>query len=69
MIKGASALPYIHNFKIQAELEKYFDLPVSLENDANCAALAEMVDGAGKAVKDAIFLVIGTGVGGCFGRK
>lgn len=64
VIKGASALPYIHNFKIQAELEKYFDLPVSLENDANCAALAEMVDGAGKAVKDAIFLVIGTGVGG-----
>ncbi|WHQ80357.1 ROK family protein [Ligilactobacillus animalis] len=64
VIKGASALPYIHNFKIQAELEKRFDLPVSLENDANCAALAEMVDGAGKAVKDAIFLVIGTGVGG-----
>lgn len=64
VIKGARALPYIHNFKIQAELEKRFDLPVSLENDANCAALAEMVDGAGKAVKDAIFLVIGTGVGG-----
>lgn len=64
VIKGASALPYIHNFKIQAELEKRFDLPVSLENDANCAALAEMVDGAGKTVKDAIFLVIGTGVGG-----
>ena len=31
VIKGASALPYIHNFKIQAELEKYFDLPVSLD--------------------------------------
>lgn len=64
VIKGASALPYIHNFKIQAELEKRFGLPVSLENDANCAALAEMVDGAGKDIKDAIFLVIGTGVGG-----
>lgn len=64
VIKGASALPYIHNFKIQAELEKRFGLSVSLENDANCAALAEMVDGAGKDIKDAIFLVIGTGVGG-----
>jgi len=64
VIEGASALPYIHNFPIQAELEKRFGLPVSMENDANCAALAEMDRGIAKGKKNLIFIVIGTGVGG-----
>ncbi|TGD23551.1 ROK family protein [Companilactobacillus suantsaicola] len=64
VIEGASALPYIHNFKIQQELEKRFALPVTMENDANCAALAEMDSGIAKGLKNLIFLVIGTGVGG-----
>ncbi|GAB5056416.1 ROK family protein [Companilactobacillus alimentarius] len=64
VIEGASALPYIHNFKIQAELEKQFALPVSMENDANCAALAEMDSGVAQGMKNLIFMVIGTGVGG-----
>ncbi|MDV7719417.1 ROK family protein [Pediococcus ethanolidurans] len=64
VIEGASALPYIHNFKIQSELEKRFDLKISMENDANCAALAELVDGAGVGADSLLFLVIGTGVGG-----
>ncbi|APX71302.1 ROK family protein [Companilactobacillus allii] len=64
VIEGASALPYIHNFKIQQALEEKFGLPVSIENDANCAALAELDSGAGKDVDSLIFLIIGTGVGG-----
>ncbi|RZI48033.1 ROK family protein [Lactococcus kimchii] len=64
VIEGASALPYIHNFNIQAELEKRFGLPVSIENDANCAALAEVNFGVAKGLSDVLFLVLGTGVGG-----
>ncbi|KRN27972.1 ROK family protein [Lactobacillus selangorensis] len=64
VIEGASAIPYIHNFPIQPELVKRFGLPVTLENDANSAALAEMIDGAGADVQNALFLVLGTGVGG-----
>lgn len=64
VIEGASALPYIHNFPIQEELEKRFGLPVSMENDANCAALAEMDRGVAKGLNNLIFMVIGTGVGG-----
>lgn len=64
VIEGASAIPYIHNFPIQAELESRFGLPVSLENDANCAALAELDGGAAEGVTSLAFLVIGTGVGG-----
>ena len=63
-IEGASALPYIHHFDIRGELEARFVLPVSMENDANCAALAELKFGAAKGMKDVIFMVLGTGVGG-----
>jgi len=64
VIEGASALPYIHNFPIQNELEKRFGLKVSMENDANCAALAELDSGVGKGLRNLIFVVIGTGIGG-----
>lgn len=64
VIYGASALPYIHNFPIHAAFETLFGLPVSLENDANCAALAEVAYGAGKDYQDMLFFVIGTGIGG-----
>lgn len=64
VIEGASALPYIHNFEIVPELEKRFGLPVSIENDANCAALGELADGAGKGCESMAFFVIGTGIGG-----
>lgn len=64
VIEGASALPYIHDFDIHTELEKRFGLPVSIENDANCAALAEVNFGAAKGLSDVLFLVLGTGVGG-----
>lgn len=63
-IDGASAIPYIHHFPIFEQLETLFDLPVSVENDANCAALAEVAKGAGKGNKNVLFLVLGTGVGG-----
>ncbi|WP_459128414.1 ROK family protein [Latilactobacillus curvatus] len=64
IIEGASALPYIHHFEIQDELETCFDLPVVMENDANCAALAEVGSGAAKRLKNVLFMVVGTGVGG-----
>lgn len=64
VVEGASAIPYIHNFEIQQALSKRFGLPVSMENDANCAALAELDSGAGKDVSSLLFLIIGTGVGG-----
>ena len=52
IIGGSSAIPYIHNFKIVDELEKRFGLPVSIENDANSAALGELAEGSGKGCED-----------------
>lgn len=59
IIGGTSALPYIHNFKIVDELKKRFELPVSIENDANSAALGELAEGAGKGSDSMAFFVIG----------
>jgi glucokinase len=39
-------------------------LPVFIDNDANCAALAEYLYGAGKGARDLVMLTLGTGIGG-----
>ena len=44
-------------------LSKYFDQPIYLENDANCAALGEAVAGAGGNVENFVAITLGTGVG------
>ena len=53
-----------HNTPIKAELEKYINLPVIVENDANCAALAESVTGAAEDIDYSVLIRIGTGIGG-----
>jgi len=62
LITGAN-LPF-RDYEISKEMQKYIDKPVYLDNDANCAAWAEVVAGAAKGVKDAIMITLGTGVGG-----
>lgn len=46
------------------EFEKYFPVPVTIANDADCAALGEAVAGAGKECSDMVMITLGTGVGG-----
>lgn len=53
-----------HNINVETEMKKYIDLPIYLENDANCATIAEFVCGSMKGCKNAIMLTVGTGVGG-----
>lgn len=64
IIGGASAIDYIHGPNIKEDLQKRFNVKVSMENDANCAALAEVWKGAGSDVDDCIFIISGTGIGG-----
>ena len=51
------------NTPIAAELKKYIDKPVYMENDANAAAYGEFVKGAGAVYKDLVAITLGTGVG------
>ena len=64
VIEGASALPYLHYFPIYEELEELLGYEVAMENDANCAALAEVWKGSAKGLKNVLMVVVGTGIGG-----
>lgn len=64
VIGGSSAVPCIHNFNIKKRIQEELGLSVSMENDANCAGLAEVWIGAAKKNKDVIFVVCGSGIGG-----
>jgi len=49
---------------VAKEIRRKFKLPVFIENDANCAAVAEARFGTGIEFKDFLFVIWGTGVGG-----
>ncbi len=56
-------LPF-RNTPIAEIFSKFIDVPVHLANDANCAALGEVVAGGAKGHKTSITITLGTGVGG-----
>ena len=60
-IGGISAVPYIHGFSWYDKLASY-ELPIHLENDANCVGLSELL--AHPELENAACVVIGTGIGG-----
>ncbi|HPI37871.1 MAG TPA: ROK family protein [Ignavibacteriaceae bacterium] len=47
-----------------SQVEKAFNIPVKVENDANAAAIGEMIFGSGTKLKSFIMITLGTGVGG-----
>lgn len=49
---------------IRDNLEKLLARPVRIANDANCFALSEALDGAGKGQAVVFGIILGTGVGG-----
>jgi glucokinase len=48
---------------LAALVRKLYDLPVAVTNDANAAALGEMIYGAARGMKDFIVITLGTGLG------
>lgn len=51
------------NVPLKRILEEQFHLPVFIDNDANCCALAEGWFGAGQKFESFVYFAIGTGVG------
>ena len=51
------------NVPIKEMLEKALCLPVFIENDANCAAIAESKIGVAKGLDPLVYVTISTGVG------
>ena len=54
----------MENVPLEDLFRKHLDLPVSLANDADCAAAGEFLFGCGKGSKDFVIVTLGTGVGG-----
>ena len=50
--------------KLQRSIEPLIDVPVYVDNDANCAARAELIRGAARNVEQALLVTLGTGIGG-----
>jgi predicted NBD/HSP70 family sugar kinase len=61
-IQGALNMD-INGFPLRKTLSKKLKLPIFIENDTRCAALAELKFGAGKQFKNFVMLTLGTGIG------
>jgi glucokinase len=57
-------MPTWHNVYLKKIFSQGFGLPVVVDNDANSAALAEKIFGAGKQVKNLFYYTVSTGIGG-----
>ena len=54
----------LENYKLVENLSKDIDIPIFLKNDGKCATIAENKYGCINKYENAIFLTLGTGIGG-----
>lgn len=63
LMKNANSI-VLNGRPLDRDLAQALDRPVRLENDANCFALSEAVDGAAAGARVVFGVILGTGVGG-----
>ena len=52
------------DFPLRDSISDRLDLPVAIDNDANCATIGEWWKGAAQGAKNVVGITIGTGIGG-----
>ena len=62
-IETPANLNWKGNLNLVESLRNKIDIPIFLSNDANCAAIGEMIYGNAKGLKDFIVITLGTGLG------
>jgi glucokinase len=62
-IENAVNLKWTGNIEFCKEFGKLFPVPIVLTNDANAAAIGEMIFGGAKGMRDFIVITLGTGLG------
>lgn len=62
LVKGANTIA-LNGRALDRDLARLLARPVRIENDANCLAVSEAVDGAGAGASMAFAVILGTGVG------
>jgi len=65
-IEHASGLPWKGIVPLARIFHKYTNLPVIITNDANAAAVGEMIYGGAKGMKNFVVITLGTGLGSGF---
>ena len=63
LVKNANST-WLIGRPLLADLETRLSRPVRVANDANCFALSEAIDGAGRGFETVFGVILGTGVGG-----
>ena len=63
LVKNANSV-WLNGKPLKKDLQLELNRNVNLANDANCFALSEAVDGAGKNAATVFGVILGTGVGG-----
>jgi|SRR5438552_6824375 len=63
LVKNANST-WLIGRPLKQDLERALGREVRIENDANCFALSEAIDGAGKGARSVFGVILGTGVGG-----
>ncbi|PFP06901.1 ROK family protein [Bacillus thuringiensis] len=61
---GADHIPGYSTIPIIDRLQEILKVPVSIDNDVNCAASGEKWNGSGREKENFIMLTLGTGIGG-----
>ena len=64
LVKNAPNCFWLEKKPFQQGLRKFLDKEVFCENDANCFALSESIDGSGKNYKVVYGIILGSGAGG-----
>ncbi|MDO4265879.1 MAG: ROK family protein [Eubacteriales bacterium] len=62
---AGETIPDYSGTQFKKVLEEEYKIPCEVENDVNCAGLAEYVSGAAAGSRIAVCLTVGTGIGGC----
>ncbi|BCX49508.1 glucokinase [Haloferula helveola] len=64
IVRNLTNVPGWQSYPLKDNLQRRLDLPVVVENDANCMTYAEWKRGVGRGIDDLIAITLGTGVGG-----
>lgn len=64
IIGGGDNLPNFKQLELGKTLKKLTGYNIVIDNDANLMGLGELIYGAAKDCTDAVFLTVGTGIGG-----
>jgi len=63
LVKNANST-WLIGQRLSEDLERLLERPLRFANDANCFALSEATDGAGRGARTVFGVIVGTGTGG-----